>query len=110
MISKKTFVNTINKIIDYNNMSNEINDVFSKYRTEDCNSVFYGFYEDVVVNLLTEAMNDKDEWISWWLYECNYGQDTMKYATIGPDNVEIDLSTPEKLYDFLVKEYNEEEN
>lgn len=109
MISKKTFVNTINKIIDYNNMSNEINDVFSKYRTEDCNSVFYGFYEDVVVNLLTEAMNDKDEWISWWLYECNYGTDTTGYAVVGPRNIELDLSTPEKLYDFLVKEYNKEQ-
>ena len=83
--------------------------MFSKYRTEDCNSVFYGFYEDVVVNLLIEVMNDKDEWISWWLYECDYGKDIEKYAAIGPDNVEIDLSTPEKLYDFLTEEYNKEE-
>lgn len=108
MISKKTFVDTINKIIDYNNMSNEINDVFSKYKVEDCNSVFYGFYEDVVVNLLTEAMNDEDEWISWWLYECNYGKD-INDRDFDNESFYIDLSTPEKLYDFLTEEYNKEE-
>ncbi len=51
----------------------------------------------------------KDGWISWWLFEKDYGR------TVGIDDVFdeetgkfIDLTTPEKLYDYLIKEMFEE--
>ena len=47
--------------------------------------------------------NDSDL-ISWWIYELDYGRN-FKMGDLIDNGVEIDLSTPEKLYDYL-KENN----
>ena len=49
--------------------------------------------------------NDRGNWISWWLYEQDYGRsvriDDVFNEEIGKF---IDLTTPEKLYDYLIEE------
>ena len=50
--------------------------------------------------------NDKGT-ISWWLYECNYGRD-FSLGDLEVNGVEIDLSTVEKLYDYLVQDIESE--
>jgi len=51
--------------------------------------------------LLTEVMQDKGDWIGWWLYE-----DVKKEAFLKNKKV-VDLSTTKQLYDFLVKNSKE---
>ena len=55
--------------------------------------------------LMESMFNDKNT-ISWWLYECNYGRD-FSLGDLEVDGVEIDLTTSEKLYDYLIKEMEE---
>ena len=50
----------------------------------------------VLSELLTEVMQDKGDWIGWWLYE-----DVKKEAFL-KNNKKVDLSTTKQLYDFLV--------
>lgn len=57
-------------------------------------------HETIVVELLKNIFNDKDT-ISWWLYECNYGRD-FSLGDLEVNGIEINLSTAEKLYDYLV--------
>lgn len=52
---------------------------------------------NVLFELLEEAMGDKGDWISWWIYEGVKKEVTLKNKKI------VDLSTTKKLYDFLVK-------
>ena len=52
-------------------------------------------YEALIL-LLTEVMGDKNDWISWWIYE-----DVKKECE--SDGKKTNLSTTRKLYDFLVK-------
>ena len=55
-----------------------------------------------IVSFLERAMGDKFDIISWWLWE-----DVEKI--IYDNNKKIDVSTPQKLYKYLVKEIKENE-
>ena len=58
-----------------------------------------GEYFDTITDLLSHAMND-NEWLSWWIFECDYGKDT---PYIWEGNKKIVLDSIDKLYDFLVE-------
>lgn len=107
MISKKEFVEIIERLKNYNDLQEKIDDLFNDLidnkENDFCNagSICIG-HETIVVKLLENMFNDKDT-ISWWLYECNYGRD-FSLGDLEVNGVAIDLSTAEKLYDYLIKE------
>lgn len=106
MISKEKFVETINRLRDYNDLQDKINDLFKENIDNkeadfmNAGSICIG-HESVVIELLENMFNDKDT-ISWWIYECNYGR-AFGLGNLEVDGIEIDLSTAEKLYDYLIK-------
>ena len=63
-------------------------------------------HETIVVELLENMFKDKDI-ISGWIYEQNYGRD-FSLGDLEADGVKIDLTTPEKLYDYLIKQMERE--
>ena len=107
IISKDKFVEIINRLKNYNNLQDKINDLFKENIDNkemdfmNAGSICIG-HETIAVKLLENIFNDKDT-ISWWLYECNYGRD-FSLGDLEINGVEIDLSTAEKLYDYLIKE------
>lgn len=105
MITKQEFVNIINRLRDYNDLQNKIQKLFrdnidnQEMEFMNAGSICVG-HETIVVKLLENMFNDTDI-LSWWIYELDYG----KYFSIGDleDNgKQIDLTTPEKLYDYLI--------
>ena len=107
MISKKKFVEIINRLKDYNDLQDKIQDLFrDNMDNQEMDFMNAGSicvsHESIVVELLKDMFNVKDDLISWWLYECNYGRD-FSLGDLEDNGVEIDLSTPEKLYDYLIK-------
>lgn len=113
MITKKEFVDIIERLKETNDTVEKVNEILRNTRNSIENdfmnaSAMSISHESVVVKLLENMFNDKDEWISWWLYEQDYGR------TISIDDAQdekgnnIDITTPEKFYDFLIK--NMEEN
>ena len=67
--------------------------------------------EHVVVSLLEEVMHcSVDDRIgsdiSYFIYELDLGKD-WKPDMITKDGEDIDISTPEKLYDWLIEEYGD---
>ena len=107
IISKEKFVEIINRLRDYNDLQDKIDDLFKENIDNkeadfmNAGSICIG-HETIVVKLLENIFNDKDT-ISWWIYECNYGRD-FSLGDLEVDGIEIDLSTAEKLYDYLIKE------
>lgn len=112
MISKQEFVNIINRLRNYNDLQNKIDELFEENIDNremdfmDAGSICIG-HETIVVRLLENMFNDKGT-ISWWLYECDYGRD-FSLGDLEDNGVEIDLSTPEKLYDYLIEEMEEKD-
>lgn len=105
MISKEQFVKIIKRLRDYNDLQDKIQDLFrdnidnQEMDFMNAGSICVG-HETIVVKLLENMFNDKDT-ISYWLYECNYGRD-FKVGNMTADGEDIDLTTPEKLYDYLI--------
>lgn len=68
-------------------------------------------------NLLSFIMDDEEDsklgtWISWWCWETDYGQNKNMNKVWMPKNseeIELIIDTPEKLYDFLMSNIDEQE-
>lgn len=111
LINKDEFVEIINRLKNYNDLKHKIDNLFEELvdnKEQDfCNagSICIG-HESVVVKLL-EKMFETDL-ISWWIYELDYGKDYKQWSLMYEDK-NIDVSTPEKLYDVLIKDLKEKE-
>lgn len=108
MISKEKFIEIIKRLRDYNDLQNKIQDLFrdsienQEQDFANAGSICIG-HETIVVELLENMFNDKDT-ISWWLFERDYGRDVLATDVQDNDGKYIDLTTPEKLYDYLLSE------
>ncbi len=108
MITKQEFVDIINRLRNYNDLQNKIQDLFKdniENREMDfmnAGSICIG-HETVVVKLLENMFNDRGNLIGWWIYEQDYGR-TYAIGDLEVNGVGIDLTTPEKLYDYLISE------
>ena len=110
MITKQEFVKIINRLRDYNDLQDKIQELFKdnidnqEMDFMNAGTICVG-HETIVVKLLENMFNDRGNWISWWLYEQDYGRnvsiDDVFDEEIGKF---VDLTTPEKLYDYLIKE------
>ena len=107
IISKDKFKEIINRLKSYDELQDKINDLFKDNidnKEEDfmnAGSICIG-HESVVVYLL-EKMFDTDM-ISYFIYELDYGKKYKAGCVLDANMNEIDLSTAEKLYDYLIKE------
>lgn len=106
MISKEKFVEIINRLRNYNDLKDKIDDLFKdnidnrEMDFMNAGSICIG-HESVVVYLL-ENMFDTDM-ISYFIYELEYGEKYKAGCVLDANMNEIDLSTAEKLYDYLVQ-------
>lgn len=111
IISKGKFVEIMNRLKNYNDLQNQIDDLFKdniENRERDfmnAGSICIG-HESVVVYLL-EKIFDTDM-ISYFIYELDYGEKYKAGCVLDENMNEIDLSTAEKMYDYLVKSMESE--
>lgn len=98
MITLKEFKHTIEVIKEHEKDSDTLTNIMLK---GSVGIIDYGF--DIVahlVKLLEKVMDDKDEWISWWLWE---GVEKIVYDDEEPF---YDLTDVEDLYYYCKKQYN----
>lgn len=105
MITKEQFCKIIQRLRDYNDLQDKIQDLFKdnidNQEMDFCNagSICIG-HETIVVQLLENMFNDKDT-LSWWLYELDYGRKYKKGCFTDENGKEIDISTASYLYNYL---------
>lgn len=107
MLSESEFVNYINLI----EKGLQQRDKFDKAMTEFNTSFFVSNIGEDWLNglimLLETVMDDKPgkngSYISWWLFESNIVDKKLIITDENGDDSEVDLSTPELLYKWLVE-------
>ena len=107
MLSEFEFVNYINLI----EKGLQQRDKFDKAMTEFNTSFFVSnIGEDWLkglIMLLETVMDDKPgkngSYINWWLFESNIADKKLIITDENGDDSEVDLSTPELLYKWLVE-------
>lgn len=114
MISKKEFVDIINRLKEVNDFVDNTNDNARKLHDVIVSDFFNASslmisHETIVVQLLKNIFNlQDDDTLTWWLYEKDYGR-KFKIGDFTIDEVNIDLTTTEKLYDYLVEVWKNEQ-
>ncbi|MBP3325091.1 MAG: hypothetical protein J6L77_01555 [Coprococcus sp.] len=108
-LTKREFVDIINRLHEASELVDKVEELFRNSRDnlecDFCNGASLQIsHEGIVVNLLEKLMRDKGSDISYFIYELDYGKDYHE-GCISDENGNIDFSTPEKLYDYLVKGY-----
>ena len=86
--------------------TDEMNDLFDKYKMDG--NIYPPMCTEMVVDLLEFIFNDENQWISYWIFELDFGKDYEDGWVTQKDGAVIPLKTVEDLYDLLVK--NMEEN
>lgn len=114
MITKKEFVDIINKLKEVNDFVYETNERARKLNDAIISDFFNASslsisHENIVVKLLENMFNDTYI-INWWLYELDYGRNFKMGYLQDENGLDIDISTADKLYDYLIKEMEEKDN
>lgn len=110
IISKKEFVDIINSLKEVDQFVEETNERAKKLKDAVMSDFFNAMslsisHENTVVQLL-ESMFETDM-ISYWLYELEYGKKYKRGCVQDANGKVINISTAEKLYDYLIKELEE---
>ena len=109
LLSKREFVDILKRLQTATELVDKVGELFRNSRdnleNDFCNGAGLQIsHEGIVVQLLEKIMDDSYGNISYFIYELDYGKE-YKEGCISDDNGIIDISTAEKLYDFLVSEY-----
>ena len=99
MIQFNTFNNCITSLTDAQNRETSLGEVLDGYAWNMTADL-----QETMVTLLEELLHDKNDTISWWLYE-----DVEKVITFS-DGRKWSLITTKDLYDYLVFNMQEEAN
>ena len=108
-MTKELFIATINSIqkqieIDRKN-SSMLQEMFPDDR------IYFGYNNSELFNalnkILKESMKDKYDWIYYFMYELDFGEKYYDGCVLDKDKSIIDLSSAERLYEFLIKNYGE---
>ena len=105
-ISKEKFCRIIGKLKEARDIQDKVDEIFSNstinYISDFSNAASLLIcHEDLVIDLLS-IMFDNTEDISYFIYQYDFGE-SFELGDVTEKNGEnIDLSTVEKLYDYLV--------
>ena len=106
-MTKEKFIEIINEIQELHKYEEDLYALNRRYEAD----FQFPTLEDTVVKLLEEIFHCPiDEYvgsdISYFIYELDFGQEWEPGMIIDESGNDIDLSTTEKLYDYLVKDIN----
>lgn len=105
MITKDKFCKIMNHFREQDTMAQELNQIFHNYNCMDLRdgAMFIDIEsQDIVVDLLVEMFEDNEGVIPYWCYELEYGISYYPGCVTDENDNFIDISTPEKLYDYVV--------
>lgn len=108
-LTKQEFVDILNRLREATELVDKVEELFRDSREnlecDFCNSAGLQIsHEGIVVKLLEKLMQDTLGNVSYFIYELDYGREYQE-GCISDKKGNIDISTSEKLYDFLMLKY-----
>lgn len=103
MISKESFVAHM-KLLKELYDKDAYQTSFFQNEFECCPTTCFDHLLDDYIDLLEETMNVKDNWISYYIFELDFGDGYVDGMIKDKDGSNIKLSTPEELYDLICED------
>ena len=97
-MTKQEFIGIMTELLSIKTAEENLNKAIKKFEP-DLSYLCFGRYETLVVRSLEFAMNDKDKWISWWIYDHKCGKSKLNVRK--KDGTIIPSKTPANLYDLI---------
>ena len=106
ILSEQEFVDIINRLREAADLQEQVDKLFrnSKENIENnfCNAASLQIsHESSVVFLLKRMMCDQYEYIDYFIYELDYGRKYEAGMVTDENGRDIDIHTPNLLYDFI---------
>lgn len=105
IMSKESFCRVMDNYKSMWNFTDDMNEVFKKYNCDG--EVFPPMCTETVIDLLEFIFNDKNQWISYWIFELDFGKDYEDGYVKDEHGEVIPLKATEDLYDLLVRNMKE---
>lgn len=112
VLSKDEFIEIIGSVVKSHDVSRLLSDTIRKSAKETDGDMLVDFFDPFVlysgqlnhlVKTLEVMFRDDNGWISWWLFDCDYGHDERLLGTAyEPEGESIPMATIGDLYDRLV--------
>ena len=98
MLSKETFVRALRLIQEQADIMDAVRQQLGRLGEKPTYFNIDSLHLQALLEVLTEVMEDNNDWIEWWLYE-----DVEKLVSWEENGEEVtaDLTEPEALWDFL---------
>ena len=97
-MNKETFIKLMTELVSIKKAEDNLNKAIKKFEP-DFSRLSFGRYETLVVDSLKFGMNDENDWISYWIYDCDMGKRDMKVTDKGGQKIPI--KTLSNLYDLI---------
>ena len=101
MISKETFVKVMTKLEELDRKMNDVDVAMNALCPDFC-----GFYISdavgITLEILENIFQDNNDWISYLVFGLNWLNDYTSHS-VTVDDEHVDLSSWDKVYDFLIK-------
>ena len=112
MIKKEHFINIMDRLKCTRDTQEKIDKIIQESKDFMITDFTYAAslmicHEDIVIELLEKIFDDTEDIISYWIYELKFGTTYKDGCVSELDGTIIDISTADKLYDYLVKEMGE---
>lgn len=103
-MNKKDFTDFMQWLIEKKGNSERLRIAMDNYDPEYSHVVPDGEWEGQIIRLLEIVMDDRAEWISYWVYDLNCGEDYKKGSITKKDGTPIPLKTTIDLYNLLTNQ------
>lgn len=94
----KKYLDSIKNLWDF---EDEMNTVIRTHGGDDC-SIWPSGWTDIL-SLLEFIFNDKEEWISYWIYELDWGKEYEDDMIKDENGLSVKLQTEKDLYHLLLQ-------
>lgn len=105
MISKKTFVNIIDRLEIFEDKVNAVDEALRNL-SPDFGGIYLPQPTAIVVDLLSEMFHDEEEWLAYFIYERDWLLD-FNLGDIMINDKAVKIENWGDVYDFLINNMEE---
>ena len=98
MIERKKFIKLMKEFVSLKKAEDDLNKAF-KILEPEFNYLSFGRHEALITDILKEAMEDKYDWISYFIYDLDCGKKARKITD--SNGKHIPLKTLNDLYNII---------
>jgi len=99
-MDKTTFKKLMNEFIALRKDEDKLQEAMKKF-DPDFGYFSLGRYETLFINTMKKALNDKYDYLDYWIYDLNFGKEAKKNSVTEKDGTPIPIKTLDNLYDII---------